>query len=303
MSITKMSTSTATLEATAVRPRLTPVIAYLDANAVEDIESLRSGVDASMVEALRSAVKDDRLAIPLSDAVALELMASGSRDPSRAAALGREYYALASERVAFKPTRLVVRGAIMERLGGPTLDPFVTRTLGERNRVRARLLGEEPQRVTEIVDDERHEIQKWLDSLRQYAAQARAESAESLKGLSISDLVADLWSKDVAFVWARSRADNAGLLERATEAGITDADLLDIPTIGAVVGVMLGFAVAHAKGRDPRFGDYRDSQHCMLAASAGAIFVTHDGRLTEIANAIPRRPVTVMTLDALVGRL
>jgi hypothetical protein len=263
-----------------------PVFAYLDANAVEDIESLRCGVDASMVEALGVALRDGRLLVPLSPEVAMELMASGGTKPYRALDLGRVYYALASESLAFKPTKPIVGGAIEQRLGGPALNPFVTLTLEQRGRVRARLLGEAPNAVGKIIDGEQASIQNWLDGVKESAAEFRAlsEGIEDVQERSIAELVADLWKQDVARDWARGRAESNGLLERIVEAGLTDDDLLAIPTIAAVVGVMLGLAMAHGKGRKPRFGDYRDAQHCMLAASAGAIFVTNDGRLTEIGD-------------------
>ncbi len=282
-----------------------PLLAYLDANAVEDIESLRCGVDASMVEALRVALREGRLLVPLSLEVAMELMASVGTKPDRALALGRVYYALASESVAFKPTKPIVAGAIEERLGGPALNPFVTLTPEQRGRVRARLLGEAPNAVDKIIDGERASIQSWLGGVNESAAEMRtfSDGMEDVRENSIAEWVADLWKEEVAREWARGRAKNTGLLERAVEAGLTDEDLLTIPTIAAVVGVMLGLAVAHAKGRKPRFGDYRDAQHCMLAASAGAVFVTNDGRLTEIAEAVPGRPVVVMTLHDLLGRI
>ncbi len=283
---------------------LAPVLAYLDANPVEDVESLRRGVDEAMVNALRAAVSDGRLLIPFSDWVAMELMALAVKDAMRASALGRQYFALASRDVAFRTPKEIVRQAFEAHLGGPAVDPLMAITRGEQRRVKARLHGKAPRDIDRLAARSRAGIQDWLDAVTGYAAKARG-LAGNVKSRPISDLMPALWAEgEIATTWASAMAESNGFQTRVDAAGLTGSDLLKIAPIAAAVGVMVGLACAQTvNGRKPDYGDFRDAQHCMLAASAGAVLVTHDTRLAALVEAIPGRPVTVMGLSALLRRL
>ena len=113
----------------------------LDANTVEDVTCLRAGVNAAMVDVLHEAIKDGRAIVPLSEAVAMELMAIAPKDATRAYMLGQSYLQLASLDLATKATGRIVRESIEARLGGPPFHALQALTPRERLNVEVRLMG------------------------------------------------------------------------------------------------------------------------------------------------------------------
>jgi hypothetical protein len=281
-------------------------LGYLDTNVVEHIHTLGAGVDDRLVGELRAAIDDGQVLVPYSDGVALELVALAEKDVRRAADLGRAYYGLVSKHVAFRAPRPALRQALEAGLGGSAAEPLMAITRAARQRMKARLCGKAAaaRAVARIAEESRVTIQDWLDDAVGFAAAARGLIGR-VQSRPLAEVMPELWREgEIAATWAMDIAEDNGFIARAREAGSTGTDLLKIPGIAAAVGIMVGLAYAQAaNGRKPDHGDFRDAQHGMLAASAGAVLVTHDARLGKLIDAIPGRPLVAMDLRQFIRQL
>jgi hypothetical protein len=282
-----------------------PYFAYLDTNVVRDFSEPRPPVDRAMRTELLRAIEEGRLVILFSEAVAQETAAVSLHNRKKAEQLARFYLKVASLDHALDATGVALGQAIRERLGdSPSY--YKALTLRERRHVKLRLLGKAGPQREAIVAAYRRETETWANNTRGYRDRARAEMANEAaahKPMDLGEATRSIWP-GLAPDWARETVDTRGLLARARDASLSDEDLLDIPGLRAAVGVAVGLAVAQTiNARNPDLSDYGDFQHVSLAACAGLPLVTHDERLRRLVNAIPDRPLEVISAAELLARL
>jgi hypothetical protein len=181
---------------------------------------------------------------------------------------------------------------------------WLTLTAEERGRIHRRLKGQAPAATDFLATTNHVAIQEWLDSVRGAVAMAQAQGiGQGLAPRPLADWVQVLWDKDRwAREWAEEMAERNGFRERVQAAGMTGEDLLKIPEVAVSVGFMITMVISQTmNGRKPDYGDYRDCQHALVAVGAGAVLVTHDGRLRKSLEAIPGAPLRVISLAELLA--
>jgi len=291
--------------------RADEVVAYLDANVVEDIERASTGhprvavVDAEVVRRLRGALADDRLILPFSDVIAEELTGMIVKAPRRAEELGRFYLGLITTNVAFQVPAPAVTEAVERALLGMPRERVRVVSPEQRSNLRKRLTDPKAYDVEELVAEGRQKIDAWTRTHEEQAQAAHASEkiAQFAPGRPLPELVAAVWPS-LSVHWTSPIVESAGktsrLLERVRAAG-KEGELLSVPAVRTGVGYIVGLVCSQALNRKkPDEGDYCDAQHSLSAAAAEAILVTHDSDFARILDSIPGRPLKVMRLSDLV---
>jgi hypothetical protein len=245
------------------------VIAYIDANAVEDLCRLRAGVTAPQRAVIVDAVRAGGLVVPASTFVAEELLAAAGTKPEVARELGVFYLEIVSQRHHLRQPFDVLQDtmrAIARRAGRPSpFEPLTQDQVAEWSALAdlsaaggvAAVVGAGKARIEEFRDIVRLNLPDDLDGAGQLTFE-------------------QLWRR-WGVRYARTLAERFGV--RAALRGRYREVLRD-PVVRAAVGGVLGNLYAQiANRRKVAHGDSRDLQHLVLAAATGGPLVTGDARL------------------------
>jgi hypothetical protein len=291
---------------------MTPFLAYLDTNALDDFFEPRAPVDQTMRGRLLAAVASGRLVIPLSGAVAQEVAAISLTKRGRAVRLARFYLErVASRDHAVGTTTHARRAALAVHLGEPVASPYEPLSRRQRRNMELRLFDKAPGDLDDVVAEYRRDTEAYAARTKQFRDAARALAAShedtqnprARKPMPVRESTAKLWAT-LAPRWAWGLIESEGLADKAIAAGLSPDSILNIPCMRATVGVAVALAATQVlNGRTPQLADYGDFQHVALSACANLALVTHDDALRRLVTAIPDTPLEVLSAEEMLARV